>query len=117
MLAAGGPYVTALSVGAPQPLVFGQLRNPLQHQMFIGGLQDYLDEDWPGGLEAMAAVVQRERPTYITMDHPTWYTWLRPVLLEDYRKVGTTLDFTWYVDRTVGEEKITELTRILNSGP
>jgi hypothetical protein len=117
MLAAGGPYVTALSVGAPQPLVFGQLRNPLQHQMFIGGLQDYLDEDWPGGLEAMAAVVRREQPTYITMDHPTWYGWLRPVLLEDYRKVGTTLDFTWYVDRSVGEEKITELTRILDSGP
>jgi len=117
MLAAAGPHVTALSVGAPQPLVFGRLRNPLQHQMFIGGLQDHLDETWPGGLEAMAAVVQRERPTYITMDHPTWYDWLRPVLLEDYRKIGTTLDFTWYVDRSVGEEQITRLTRILDSGP
>lgn len=117
VLAAGGPRVTAMSVGAPQPLVFGQLKNPLQHQMFIGGLQEYLDEDWPGGLEAMAAVVHRDRPTFITMDHPTWYGFLRPVLLEDYRRIGTTLDFTWYVDRTVGEEKITELTRILATGP
>ncbi len=117
MLAEAGPYATALSVGAPQVLVFGQLKNPLQHQMFIGGLQEYLDDTWPGGLEAMAAVVHRDRPTFITMDHPTWYGWLRPVLLEDYRKIGTTLDFTWYVDRSVGEEKITRYTTILNSGP
>ena len=117
VLAAAGPFATALSIGAPQPLVFGQLRNPLQHQMFVGGLQEHLDETWPGGLEAMAAVVERDRPTFITMDHPTWYGWIRPVLLEHYRKIGTTLDFTWYVERSVGEEKITELTRILNSGP
>jgi hypothetical protein len=117
MLAAGGPHVTALSIGAPQPLVFGQLRNPLQHQMFVGGLAEYLDDSWPGGLEAMAAVVERDRPTYITMDHPSYYGWIRPVLLQHYRKVGTTLDFTWYVDRSVGEERITELTRILDTGP
>lgn len=117
MLAAAGPSVTVLSVGAPQPLVFGQLKNPLRHQMFIGGLGEYLDETWPGGLDAMAAVVHRDQPTYITMDIPSRYGWLRPVILEDYRKVGTTLDFTWYVNRSVGEEQITRLTRILNSGP
>ena len=51
------------------------------------------------------------------MDIPSRYGWLRPVILENYRKVGTTLDFTWYVDRSVGEEQITRLTRILSSGP
>lgn len=117
MLAAAGPDVTVLSVGAPQPLVFGHLKNPLRHQMFIGGLSEYLDETWPGGLEAMAAVVRRDTPTFITMDHPEWYGWLRPVILEYYRKIGTTLDFTWYVERSVGEEEITRLTRILVSGP
>ncbi|MEJ7796178.1 MAG: glycosyltransferase family 39 protein [Nocardioides sp.] len=117
MLAAAGPRVTVLSVGAPQPLVFGQLKNPLQHQMFIGGLGEYLDETWPGGLEAMAAVARRDKPTYITMDHPEWYGWLRPVLLEHYREIGTTLDFTWYVERSVGEEQISRLTAILDSGP
>ncbi len=117
VLAAAGPDVTVLSVGAPQPLVFGELRNPLRHQMFIGGLSEYLDETWPGGLEAMAAVVRRDTPTFITMDHPEWYGWLRPVLLEKYRRIGTTLDFTWYVERSVGEEQITRLTAILASGP
>jgi len=117
VLAAAGPNATLLSVGAPQPLVFGQLRNPLRHQMFIGGLAEYLDDTWPGGLAAMAAVVRRDTPTFITMDHPTWYGWLRPVILEHYRKIGTTLDFTWYVERSVGEEEITRLTAILDSGP
>lgn len=117
VLAEAGPHATVLSVGAPQPLVFGQLKNPLRHQMFIGGLAEYLDETWPGGLEAMAAVVDRDTPTFITMDHPTWYPWVRPVILAHYRKIGTTLDFTWYVERSVGEEEITRLTAILASGP
>lgn len=117
VLAEAGPDATVLSIGAPQPLVFGQLRNPLRHQMFIGGLAEYLDETWPGGLEAMAATVRRDAPTFITMDHPTWYPWIRPVLLERYRRIGTTIDFTWYVDRSVGEEEITRLTAILASGP
>ncbi|MGZ5404212.1 MAG: hypothetical protein ACXWDL_06150 [Nocardioides sp.] len=117
VLAAAGPDATLLSVGAPQPLVFGQLRNPLRHQMFIDGLSEYLDETWPGGLDAMAAVVRRDTPTFITMDHPTWYGWVRPVILEHYRKIGTTLDFTWYVERSVGEAEITRLTAILDSGP
>ena len=117
MLAEAGPHVSVLSVGAPQPLVLGGLRNPLRHQMFLGGLAEYLDETWPGGLEAMEAVVRREQPTFITMDHPTWYGWLRSLILRDYREIGTTLDFTWYVNRSVGEEEITRLTRILDSGP
>jgi len=117
MLAAAGPRVTVLSVGAPQPLVFGQLKNPLQHQMFIGGLAEYLDDTWPGGLEAMAAVVRRDSPTFITMDHPEWYDWLQGVIREHYRKIGTTLEFTWYVERSVGEEQITRLTAILDRGP
>ena len=117
VLAEAGPTATVLSIGAPQPLVFGQLRNPLRHQMFIDGLMEYLDETWPGGLEAMAAVVRRDTPTFITMDHPTWYGWVRPVILEHYRKIGTTLDFTWYVERSVGEDEITRLTAILASGP
>ena len=104
--------------GAPQPLVLGQLRNPLQHQMFIGGLAEYLDETWPGGLEAMAAVVRREQPTFITMDHPTWYGWLRPLILRaTTARSGPRSTSPGTSTASVGEEEITRLTRILDSGP
>ena len=116
-LDAAGPGVSVLSVGAPQPLVFGQLRNPLRHQMFIAGLQDYLDDTLPGGLEGLVSVVESDRPTFVTMDHPSWYPWFEPLLEQHYRRVGTTQEFTWYVDTTVGEERIARLTRILAGDP
>ena len=117
MLALGGPDVSVASVGAPQPLVLGQLRNPIQHQMFIAGLQDYLDENYPGGLAGVAGAIDDARPTYITMDHPTWYSWMSPTIDAHYEEVGTTLDFTWYADRSLGEEKLAEMREILESGP
>ncbi len=117
MLALAGPDVSVASVGAPQPLVLGQLRNPIQHQMFIAGLQDYLDENYPGGLAGVAGDIDDARPTYITMDHPTWYGWMSPTLDAHYEEVGTTLDFTWYADRSVGEQKLAEMREILESGP
>lgn len=117
MLALGGPAVSVASVGAPQPLVLGRLRNPIQHQMFIAGLQDYLDENYPGGLAGVAGAIDDARPTYITMDHPTWYSWMSPTIDAHYEEVGTTLDFTWYADRSLGEEKLAEMREILESGP
>jgi hypothetical protein len=117
MLALGGPDVSVASVGAPQPLVLGRLRNPIQHQMFIAGLQDYLDENYPGGLAGVAGAIDDARPTYITMDHPSWYDWMSPTIDAHYEKVGTTLDFTWYADRSLGEEKLAEMREILESGP
>ncbi|GAA1476491.1 hypothetical protein GCM10009623_09370 [Nocardioides aestuarii] len=117
MLALAGPEVSVASVGAPQPLVLGQLRNPIQHQMFIAGLQDYLDENYPGGLAGVAAAIDDARPTYITMDHPDWYYWMDPTIDAHYEEVGTTLDFTWYADRSLGEEKLAEMREILESGP
>lgn len=117
MLALAGPDVSVASVGAPQPLVLGQLRNPIRHQMFIAGLQDYLDENYPGGLAGVAGDIDDARPTYITMDHPTWYDWMSPTIDAHYEQVGTTLDFTWYADRSLGEEKLAEMREILESGP
>ncbi len=115
MLALAGPDVSVASIGAPQPLVLGGLRNPIQHQMFVGGLAEYLDDSYPGGLAGVAADL--DGVTYITMDHPTWYDFMAPTLDAHYEEVGTTLDFTWYADRSLGEEKLAEMREILESGP
>ncbi|WP_432477311.1 glycosyltransferase family 39 protein [Nocardioides sp. GXQ0305] len=108
-----GPDATVMSIGSPQPLVFGRLENPIYHQMFIGGLYEYVDDTWPGGLDGLAADIEEDRPTIITMDHPTWYHFVRPVLDEHYEDLGTTYLETWYVDSSIDEEQLAELREIV----
>jgi hypothetical protein len=85
--------------------------------MFLTGLNRYVDDTWPGGLDGLAHWIREEKPTFLTVDHPGWYGWLAPTIDEDYVAVGTTPgDFTWYVHRSVGEETIDEL-RDTPSGP
>ena len=40
---------TITSIEAPQPLVLTGRTNPTRYQMFRSGLQDYLEDTWPGG--------------------------------------------------------------------
>ncbi|QBR93661.1 glycosyltransferase 87 family protein [Nocardioides euryhalodurans] len=108
-----GPDATVMSVGAPQPLVFGRMRNIVYHQMFIAGLYEYVDDTWPGGLEGLAADIEDERPTLITIDHPTWYDFIDPVVERHYEELGTTYLMTWYVDRSLGEAELEELREIV----
>jgi hypothetical protein len=117
MFAAAPSDATMLSVGGPEPLVLTHRTNPIQHQMFLAGLEDYVDDTWPGGLEGLTEWVGEEQPTFIAVDHPGWYDWLAPTLEEDYVDVGTSPgDFTWYVNRSVGSDTIAEL-RAIPSGP
>jgi Dolichyl-phosphate-mannose-protein mannosyltransferase len=117
MFAAVPSDATLLSVGGPEPLVLTHRTNPIRHQMFLTGLEDYVDDTWPGGLEGLADWIGDEKPTFIAVDHPEWYSWLRPTLEEEYVDVGTTPgDFTWYVHRSVGDETIDKM-RAIPSGP
>ncbi len=101
----------------PQPLVLTHRTNPTRHQMFLAGLDEYVDDTWPGGLDGLAEWIGDEEPTFVTVDHPTWYSWLTPALDEEYVEVGTSPgDFTWYVHRSVGAETIEEL-KAIPSGP
>ena len=113
VLEAVGPDATVLSVGAPQPLVFGRLENPIYHQMFIAGLYEYVDDTWPGGTAGLASEIEDRRPTVITVDHPSWYAFIRPVLARHYEELGETYLMTWYVDRSVGEAQLERLRRIV----
>ena len=117
MFAAVPSDATVMSVGGPQPLVLTHRTNPIRHQMFLTGLNEYVDDTWPGGLEGLADGIREEEPTFITVDHPGWYSWLAPTLEEEYVDVGTTPgDFTWYVHRSVGPETV-EALRAVPSGP
>ena len=108
---------TVMSVGGPQPLVLTNRTNPIRHQMFLTGLDQYVDDTWPGGLDGLADQIAQDEPTFITVDHPEWYGWLAPTLEEEYVDVGTSPgDFTWYVHRSVGAEAIDKL-RAIPSGP
>jgi hypothetical protein len=117
MFAAVPSDATVISVGGPEPLVLTHRTNPTRHQMFLAGLNEYVDDTWPGGLEGMAEWIGEKQPTFIAVDHPEWYGWLAPTLEEDYVDVGTSPgDFTWYVNRSVGSDTIAEL-RAIPSGP
>jgi hypothetical protein len=85
--------------------------------MFLAGLEEYVDDTWPGGRDGLAEQIGEDEPTFVTVDHPEWYGWLAPTLEEEYVDVGTSPgDFTWYVHRSVGAEAIDEL-RAIPSGP
>jgi Dolichyl-phosphate-mannose-protein mannosyltransferase len=116
MFAAVPSDATVLSVGGPEPLVLTHRTNPTRHQMFLAGLDEYVDDTWPGGLEGLAEWIGEEEPTFITVDHPEWYAWLEPTLDAEYVDVGTTPgDFTWYVHRSVGPDVIRDLGEVTES--
>ncbi len=110
MFAAAPPDATIVSIGAPQPLMLTQRRNPFRHQMFLTGLDEYVDDTYPGGLDGFVRVLRRLQPTLIVVDHPNWYYWLKPTLAGEYIPVGQTIgDFTWYAHHSVGPEVIADL--------
>ena len=110
MFAAAPPDATIVSVGAPQPLLLTKRRNPFRHQMFLTGLDEYIDDTYPGGLDGFVRVLRRLQPTLIVVDHPNWYGWLKPTLAGEYIPVGTTIgDFTWYAHHSVGHETIADM--------
>jgi hypothetical protein len=108
---------TVVSIGAPQPLVLTGRTNPFRHQMFLTGLTDYVDDTWPGGIQGFVDDVEAEQPTFITMDHPTWYSFMDEEIAQHYTMVGSSDQFYWYARNDLGEEKIAELQAALGFTP
>lgn len=103
------PSATILSVNAPQALVLTGQTNPIQHQMFFTGLNEYVDRTWPGGLSGLADWISADRPTLITVGGGRVPDWLAPTLKRDYAKVGSAPGWVWYVDRLVGHRTVKRL--------
>ncbi|UYM06527.1 ArnT family glycosyltransferase [Solicola gregarius] len=97
---------TIMSINAPQPLVLSGKTNPIQHQMFFTGLNEYVDETWPGGLEGLGEWVAEERPTLIAVGGSLVPDWLAETLERDYTKVGSAPGWVWYADRSIGHRLV-----------
>lgn len=109
------PDATMLSIEAPQPLVLGHRVNPTQHQMFRLGLETYVDDTWPGGLQGYAEDIVSERPTIVVIGFGARYEWLMP-LEAAYERFGTGEGWYWYVDRDSVDAPTLERLKVAAGG-
>lgn len=104
MLAQLPPGASILSIEAAQPLVLSRSTNPTRHQSFSRGLENYVDDTWPGGLAGFANWVRQERPTVISMGSARKHPWLRETLDAEYRWKGRAPKWVWFVHRSVASD-------------
>jgi len=108
------PDAHLMSVEAPPPLVLAHQRNPTRFQLFGNGLEDYLDDVWPGGREGYARWIDRHAPDLVVVGTESGTPdWVAPVLARDFVEVGESPGWRWYVRPQVGQAKVAELKRVL----
>lgn len=104
------PDATVLSIEAPQPLVLTGRRNPTRYQMFTGGMEEYVDHVWPGGLEGYKRYILRTRPEIVAIGPNQYQTW-GSALEPGYAWVGCAPEWRWYADRQLGTRVLEALHR------
>ena len=107
---------TITSVEAPQPLVLTGRTNPTRHQMFSGGLADYIEDTWPGGMAGFRRSLLDERPTLIVLGYPVSPAWNRAIAPE-YHYIGRAPDWVWYARSSLGQEKVAALRKAAGFKP
>jgi hypothetical protein len=112
-----GSDATVASVGGPMPLVLAHKTNPVKYQMFLNGFDDYVDDTYPGGLAGLADTLDSYQPTFITMDYPQFYDWIRPLIDREYVEIGTSADLTWFARTDLGQDKIDQLKQVVADHP
>jgi hypothetical protein len=108
VLATLPPGATLTSIEAPQPLVLTRRTNPTPYQMFRSGLQDYMDDTWPGGLVGFQHDLVADGQDLVAVGE-TVSRRLRESLQPDYVYVGSAPMWDWYARASLGAEKIAEL--------
>jgi len=92
---------TFLAVQSSQSLVLSGKTNLTRYQTFTYGLDRYVDDTWPGGLEGFADWIGRKQPTVITLGAKQPTPWLYELMTRDYQRVGRVPGITWYVNKSV----------------
>ena len=101
---------TITSIEAPQPLVLTGRTNPTRYQMFRGGLQDYMEDTWPGGLVGFQRDLVADQPDLIAVGETVSHRWRRSIE-PDYAYIGSAPVWGWYARASLGTEKIASLRR------
>jgi hypothetical protein len=99
---------TITSIEAPQPLVLTGRTNPTRYQMFRSGLQDYMDDTWPGGLVGFQADLVADGPDLVAVGETVSRRW-RASLQPEYVYVGSAPMWDWYARDSLGEDAIADL--------
>ena len=108
VLATLPPGATITSIEAPQPLVLTRRTNPTRYQMFRSGLQDYMDDTWPGGLVGFQADLVADGQDLVAVGETVSRRW-RTSLQPDYVYVGSAPMWDWYARASLGTAKLAEL--------
>jgi hypothetical protein len=108
VLATLPPGATITSVEAPQPLVLTGRTNPTRYQMFRSGLQDYMDDTWPGGLDGFKRDLVADEPDLVAVGETVSQRW-RASIQPDYVYVGSAPLWQWYARASLGEDTIADL--------
>lgn len=93
-----------VSVQGTQTLVFTGQRDPSRFQLFGNGLAAYVDDQWPGGIDAYARWLVDQDAEVIAVDRVLPF--LAKPLAEEYVLVSRNLKPIWFVDRDLGKETI-----------
>ena len=108
MLATLPADATITSIEAPQPLVLTGRTNPTRYQMFRSGLQDYMDDTWPGGLDGFKRDLVADGPDLSRSGRRSRAAGARrssPTTSTSAARRG----WDWYARASLGEEKIAAL--------
>jgi hypothetical protein len=101
---------TITSIEAPQPLVLTGRTNPTRYQMFRNGLQDYMEDTWPGGLNGFKQDLVARHPDLIAVGETVSDSW-RASIEPDYVYIGSAPVWGWYARASLGKEKIAALRK------
>ena len=104
---------TILSVEAPQPLVLSGKRNLSRYQLFGNGLDNFIDDSWPGGMDGYGRWIGRKAPTVIALGVSTPPPWLAPELDDSYVAVGESTGWVWYLRTDLPESTLAAVRRAL----
>lgn len=107
---------TITSIEAPQPLVLTGRTNPTRYQMFRSGLQDYMEDTWPGGLDGFKRDLVADEPDLVAVGETVSQRW-RASIQPDYVYVGSAPLWEWYARESLGEETIADLREAAGYDP